>query len=366
MDGERLFLTFSERTMLTLRSLYISRGYRQYRMGKFEPYDLYANNKDFLVSDSVITFTDTNGKLMALKPDVTLSIIKNSKDEDLKLEKVFYNENVYRISKGTRTFKEIMQTGLECFGRLDRFQRTEVISLAARSLCLVSGNSVLDLSNLDLVSNLIAKLGPGFEGKDRIIKALTEKNPHDIKSLCRAYGIGEDMERKLVTLATSYGRMEEVFPLLRKCFDDEDEKEALDELEATALAVDEDLRDSLRIDFSVIPDMNYYDGIVFKGFIEGIPESVLSGGCYDKLMEKLGRKASAIGFALYLDLLEALDEADDEDEADILLLYGESDDEAGLEKTANELSKKNRVFVSPLWNDKVKAGRRIRFGKEVE
>ena len=81
MQNSDLFLSFNERVVFSLRSLYSSRGYSQYKMSKFEEYDLYAVNKDFLISDSVITFTDTNGKLMALKPDVTLSIIKYIKDE---------------------------------------------------------------------------------------------------------------------------------------------------------------------------------------------------------------------------------------------------------------------------------------------
>ena len=67
-------LTSSEKAVFSLRALYQSYGYTQFKMGKFEEYDLYAGNKDFLVSDNVITFTDTDGKLLALKPDVTLWI----------------------------------------------------------------------------------------------------------------------------------------------------------------------------------------------------------------------------------------------------------------------------------------------------
>ena len=70
-------LTNQEKAVNKLRSLYLSYGYLSYKMSKFEEYDLYATNKDFLVSDRVITFTDTDGKLLALKPDVTLSILKN-------------------------------------------------------------------------------------------------------------------------------------------------------------------------------------------------------------------------------------------------------------------------------------------------
>ena len=64
-----------ERAGLLLRELYHQHGYQLYRMSKFEPYDLYARNRSFLVSENILTFTDTDGRLMALKPDVTLSII---------------------------------------------------------------------------------------------------------------------------------------------------------------------------------------------------------------------------------------------------------------------------------------------------
>ena len=87
-------------------------------------------NKDFLISDSVITFTDLNGKLMALKPDVTLSIVKNTRDEP-GIRKLHYNENVYRVSKGSHCYKEIMQVGLEAIGQIDEYCVYEVMKLAA-------------------------------------------------------------------------------------------------------------------------------------------------------------------------------------------------------------------------------------------
>ena len=74
--------TNEERAVSALGELYRRFGYRHYKMSKFEEYDLYGRNKEFLISDNVITFTDTNGRLMALKPDVTLSIIKNGQDSD--------------------------------------------------------------------------------------------------------------------------------------------------------------------------------------------------------------------------------------------------------------------------------------------
>ncbi|MBQ7333329.1 MAG: ATP phosphoribosyltransferase regulatory subunit [Clostridia bacterium] len=111
---ENFILKNEERAVFALRSLYRQYGYLPYKMSKFEEYDLYVRNKDFLVSDSVITFNDTNGRLLALKPDVTLSIIKNSVTDNSYKQKLYYNENVYRISESTHQYKEIMQTGIEC------------------------------------------------------------------------------------------------------------------------------------------------------------------------------------------------------------------------------------------------------------
>ena len=67
-----------ERITLELRGLYEQYGYRKYRMGKFEEYELYLENKSFLRDQNIITFHDLDGRVMALKPDVTLSIAKNT------------------------------------------------------------------------------------------------------------------------------------------------------------------------------------------------------------------------------------------------------------------------------------------------
>ena len=102
----------------------------------------------------------------------------------------------------------------------------------------------------------------------------------------------------------------------------------------------------MRLDFSVVDDLHYYNGIVFKGYIAGVPISVLSGGQYDKLMQKLGRKASAVGFAVYMDALEYLQQPARRYEVDVVLLYEQSSDLSTVEKQAEVLrSQGNRVLV---------------------
>ena len=89
---------------------------------------------------------------MALKPDVTLSIIKGFKEKEGFVQKLYYNENVYRISKGTNAFKEIMQVGLECIGDIKEEDIAQVLLLAAQSLKSISNKAVLDISNVSLIA----------------------------------------------------------------------------------------------------------------------------------------------------------------------------------------------------------------------
>ena len=67
--------------------------------------------------------------------------------------------------------------------------------------------------------------------------------------------------------------------------------------------------------------MKYYSGIVFKGYVEGIPQSILSGGQYDKLLRKMGKTSHAVGFAVYVDLLERLNQNAGMVDLDTLILY---------------------------------------------
>ena len=179
------FISFS------LRSLYSKYGYTKFRMSKFEGYDLYVQNKDFLVSENVITFTDTDGKLLALKPDVTLSIVKNSKDVG-GLTKVYYNENVYRVSRGANAFKEIMQAGLECIGWVDEKTINEVLLLAGKSLQVISPNNMLVISHLDIIKGVIDYASVSLNAKSEILKLLGEKNLFGIKAVLKKENVNED------------------------------------------------------------------------------------------------------------------------------------------------------------------------------
>ena len=304
MSFDESILKSDERAVYELRALYREYGYSQFKMSKFEEYDLYSENKDFLVSDGVITFNDTNGKLLALKPDVTLSILKNFKDEAGSTERLYYNENVYRISETSHTYKEIMQTGLECIGDINGDSEAEVIILAIKSLSLISNDFVLDLSHVGLVSALLD--GFSLEGEQRksALNAIVAKNGDLLKEVC-----GEELFVSLKCLIKSFKNAKDALSSVEAiCKTDLARQYAKELSDIYNRAEDEGFGSNINIDFSIVDSAAYYSGTVFKGYIGGAESRVLSGGRYDGLMRKMGRRSGGIGFAVYLDALERTDE----------------------------------------------------------
>lgn len=327
----------SENMVFLLRELYDKYGYSRYKMNKFEEYDLYAKNKDFLISDGVITFTDTNGKLMALKPDVTLSIVKNTKDSGNTVQKLYYNENVYRVSKGTHSFKEITQVGLETIGNIDEYSIFEVISLAVKSLVCTEKNCILEISHLGLLSDIINYAGVPAGEIRKVIRFIGEKNVHELLSFCESLGIEKDKAEFLANTAKIYGTPDEVLPWIRENLKGIADEKNIKVFENVISALNRDENgDVIRIDFSVVDDLRYYNGFVFKGFAQGIPTSVLSGGQYDALMKNMKRKSGAIGFAVYLDSFENAAVSSEYD-VDVLFVYSENADISMLKKKADEI-----------------------------
>ena len=326
----------AERVALRLRDLYNQYGYRHYKMSKFEEYDLYARNKDFLVSDSVITFTDLSGKLMALKPDVTLSIVKNSKDTPNAVQKLFYDENVYRVTKGSHGFKEIKQVGLECLGNVDDYCIAEVLMLAGQSLTAISEDAVLDVSNLNILKELTDSIGIPMDCREKLVKFISEKNPHELTALCQQCGIRQEYVDTLRWLVSTGGSPATILPQLKEKLAGLVKAETLNRFENILSALGDEA--FIRIDFSVVDDIHYYNGIVFKGFVRGLPGSVLSGGQYDKLMRKMNRTDRAVGFAVYTDLLDRLEEPTPEYDVDTVLLYDDTTSLAAIRQQAQALT----------------------------
>ncbi|MBR0464044.1 MAG: ATP phosphoribosyltransferase regulatory subunit [Clostridia bacterium] len=345
-----------EKAVYELRELYERFGYMPFKMSKFEEYDLYARNKDFLKSERVITFNDISGRLMALKPDVTLSIIKNTITQPGCVRKMHYAENVYRAS-GEDGFREIMQTGLECMGDVDLYDLCEVISLAAESLRIIDERYVIEISHMGIVSSLVQELNLSDEDRALVLQCVGAKNKDGIRQLC----VGQNVD-KIISLIDQHGRADQVMSELAPLCTNPDALKSLQELKAVTDLLDDVVKDGrLIIDFSIVNSMDYYNGIVFQGYISGLPSSVSSGGQYDKLMRRMSRDGKAVGFAIYLDQLQRLDRERRAYDVDTILLYDENADMRALSEAVRELSRKCSVSAQRALPEKMTSRRVLRF-----
>ena len=288
-------------------------GYAPYKMSRFEEYELYVRSKDFLQSDRVITFSAPDGRLLAMKPDVTLSIIKNAPEAPGAVRKVYYRENVYRMDRDSGDFKEILQAGLECVGDVGFYETAEVVCLAARSLEALGERTILSLSHVGLIRHALEQSGLPASAYRQALDCLRQKREQELRALCARTGADETLPLALVRAR----ELADLEPLMEEGNEGWQELRRIVELlEARGCG------GRVRLDFSLGNDMKYYSGLVFKGYVQGVPAHVLSGGRYDRLLSQMGKRARAIGFAVYLDQLE---EEDDGADVDTLLLCGGAD-----------------------------------------
>ena len=326
------FLPKDEQVPLKLRALYESYGYRKYRMGKFEPYDIYVENKHFLKSEGIITFTDAGGRLMALKPDVTISIVKNVAPEVI-MQKLYYNDNVFRLEQHSGEYREISQIGLEYIGADTGYAEAEVIGLAIDSLSIISDNFMLDLSHMGYISGLISALELNSKQSDVILSMLKEKNLGGIEMLSAEFNLAPRQREALLGIAGICDIPETALKEAESFVLCKEMSAALDELTELSSALSAiDKQENVRLDFSVINDLDYYNGIVFRGYVREAARAVLAGGRYDNLLRRFNKPQPALGFAIYLSDLDRAFHKKSEFDVDVLLVYGDSSPDQVAEK----------------------------------
>ena len=305
MEFELSRLQPKERASFALRALYEDAGCRKYHMGRFEEYGLYQENRSFLSSEQVITFTDLDGRLLALKPDVTLSIAKTAQPAAGQTLRYYYHENVYRPSAESHTFKEISQMGLEMLGCIGEAEVRQAVCLAAQSLGLLGSPWVLEISHMGYLFGLLDALNVPTEMRPPLLEKLRAKNVHELRTAAGAAGLDRSEADVLVELLSLSGDYADVLPKAEAFCRNERMRNAAEELRALAEPL-EAAGGSIRLDLTLAGEMEYYNGLIFQGYLKSLPRPLLKGGRYDLLIRKFTPGAGAIGFAVYLDELDRL------------------------------------------------------------
>lgn len=339
--------------LLDIRKMYDLYGYKRISLPSFEEYDLYNENKDF-IDRNILTVMSPNGKLLALRPDITLSVAKKiSKDQSLKYSKIYYQENTYNLTKYTG-YEEDEQLGIELIGKESVFLDFEIVDLAVKSLDIINEKSLIVLSHAGFISSIFDNLNLEYEVKEEIFDCINKKNSHDIKKILENNKfISENVKELIYKIPELSGDLDDITKELSKYRINDNIKKILLELkQLNNLLLKFHKRSKIVFDFSVIKNLNYYNGIILQGYIEGFPNVILTGGRYDRLFEKFGVDTGAVGFAILTDSLKGYYKDEDKNDFEILIAYDDSNFEKLVEFVNDFQEKGLRVRTENVENFK--------------
>ena len=339
--------------LLDIRKMYDLYGYKRISLPSFEEYDLYNENKDF-IDRNILTVMSPNAKLLALRPDITLSVAKKiSKDQSLKYSKIYYQENTYNLTK-YMGYEEDEQLGIELIGKESVFLDFEIVDLAVKSLDIINEKSLIVLSHAGFISSIFDNLNLEYEVKEEIFDCINKKNSHDIKKILENNKfISENVKELIYKIPELSGDLDDITKELSKYGINDNIKKILLELkQLNNLLLKFHKRSKIVFDFSVIKNLNYYNGIILQGYIEGFPNVILTGGRYDRLFEKFGVDTGAVGFAILTDSLKGYYKDEDKNDFEILIAYDDSNFEKLVEFVNDFQEKGLRVRTENVENFK--------------
>lgn len=325
-----------------LINIYERFGFKKIKLSKFEDYNLYNNNKDFLQTEHILTFMNLNGNLKSLRPDVTLSIVKKVlKDNEKETQKIYYIEDIYKIV--SNEYKEIPQVGVEIIGKLNNYSNLEIISMAIESLKSINKNYILEISNIDFISAIFDEIDLEENLKIEILNNIYLKNKHDLEKLLNK-NVDNKYKKYILSFIELSGNYKDILKKLKSLIINKKMQKSYEELKSLSFVFElYNNFDKILLDFSIESQLGYYNGIIFKGYIKESNDIILSGGRYDKLLNKFNSNKNAIGFAIYMDKLYEKNKTSDF--IDILILYKSGDENILLNEVRKFMNKNKKVRV---------------------
>lgn len=325
-----------------LINIYERFGFKKIKLSKFEDYNLYNNNKDFLQTEHILTFMNLNGNLKSLRPDVTLSIVKKVlKDNEKETQKIYYIEDIYKIV--SNEYEEIPQVGVEIIGKLNNYSNLEIISMAIESLKSINEDYILEISNIDFISAIFDEINLEENLKIEILNNIYLKNKHDLEKLLNK-NVDNKYKKYILSFIELSGNYKDILKKLKSLIINKKMQKSYEELKSLSFVFElYNNFDKILLDFSIESQLGYYNGIIFKGYIKESNDIILSGGRYDKLLNKFNSNKNAIGFAIYMDKLYEKNKTSDF--IDILILYKSGDEKILLSEVRKFMNKNKKVRV---------------------
>ena len=271
-------------------------------------YDLFEHGMGQTEAQRGFRFTDNDGRLLALRPDVTSSVARIAAtllaDRQRPL-RFCYAAPVFRQQPQSHAEwrRENTQLGCELIGIAGKPADLEVLRLAAEILARLDLQSsyCITINNVEIFNGIAAELNLDTTAREQLRRLIDTRETAELNRFLHEHSAGDG--REFAQLAQLTGKRQ-VLESARKVIRNDRSLQALNAIgdlwtEIEALG----LQDDFEIDLGDVPSLDYYTGLTMKVYVHGAGASVGRGGRYDGLTGNFGRAEPAVGFVLNLDAL---------------------------------------------------------------
>lgn len=283
-------------------------GYKEVLTPTLEYYETFNHKTQSLKEEDLFKFFDNNGRILVLRPDMTVPVARmvSTKLKDINPPiKLFYTANVFRVHEslaGRRN--EYLDCGIELLGVDKKYSDLEVLVTAIETLKSIGDNNFkLEVGNVNILKVALKDMNLDNEEISKIAELIDKKSLTALGSFLDTLSISEEHRNFLIKLPWLFGEAEVIEEAKKIAFNNEILNSVLYLEELYYMLKELGYENCISIDMSMVQRLDYYTGVIFKGYVNGIGSFVLGGGRYDKLTECFGRSLPAIGFSIKVDLL---------------------------------------------------------------
>ena len=272
-------------------------------------YSLFEHGMGRTEAHRAFRFTDTDGRLLALRPDVTSAAARAAATlfaERQRPLRFCYVAPVFRQQPQSHAEwrRESTQIGCELIGANTRVADLEVLAIASEFLRRLGldGNYVITLNDVDIFNGVAERLRLDADSREEMQQLIDVRNAADLERFLVPY-VSSEEAREFAQLMQLSGKRESL-SMARSVISNEQSCAALDRLESLWQVIESlGLTDYFEIDLGDVARLDYYTGLTFKVYVNGAGYRVGSGGRYDGLTASFGKAEPAVGFVLDLDAL---------------------------------------------------------------
>ena len=325
---DRLFAECRERRQVqrALTAPFRRRSYAEIITPEVEFYDLFLQSGNPMPQEAMLKIIDRSGKIMVMRPDCTTPIarVAATKLRTVPLpQRLYYDQTVFRSGDAHRGgSSEIAQCGVELIGAAGKKADLEMVALAVDALKAAGLERFhVELGHVGFFRELTARVDMPAAAAEQMRSLIEGKNFAALNDLLEPYA-GQPAVRPLRRLPYLFGGAE----VLDEAENLSGGSDALDYLrDLYSELKTAGYGDHIRFDLGLVHQIDYYTGVVFRGYVEGAGDAVLSGGRYDKLVGAFGRPAQATGFAVDVDAVAACLPAVSPAGLEMLIHYGDGE-----------------------------------------